>query len=60
MNSSVAGTVTARILADHFERVILVDPEIDDAKPKTRILQYHALHGEPTEYLPANNLTSSL
>ncbi|KAJ6569416.1 hypothetical protein B0H19DRAFT_1257065 [Mycena capillaripes] len=42
---SIAGTVTARILADHFERVILVDPEIlDNEKPKTRIMQYDAIH----------------
>ncbi|KAJ7630338.1 hypothetical protein FB45DRAFT_915234 [Roridomyces roridus] len=42
---SVAGIVTARILADHFEHVYLVDPEIGDMdKPKTRILQYHAGH----------------
>ncbi|KAJ7743833.1 hypothetical protein B0H16DRAFT_1727555 [Mycena metata] len=43
---SVAGSVTARILADHFERVILVDPEVDKVdEPKTRIMQYNALHG---------------
>ncbi|KAJ7680899.1 hypothetical protein DFH06DRAFT_1464974 [Mycena polygramma] len=42
---SIAGTVTARILADHFERVILVDPEIENnEKPKTRIMQYNASH----------------
>ncbi|KAJ7104737.1 hypothetical protein C8R44DRAFT_887182 [Mycena epipterygia] len=42
---SIAGTVTARILADHFERVVLVDPEIKDAeRPKTRIMQYNAVH----------------
>ncbi|KAJ7615031.1 hypothetical protein DFH06DRAFT_1240398, partial [Mycena polygramma] len=42
---SIAGTVTARILADHFERVILVDPEIENNdKPKTRIMQYNAAH----------------
>ncbi|KAJ7924324.1 hypothetical protein B0H13DRAFT_2315469 [Mycena leptocephala] len=42
---SVAGPVTARILADHFERVILIDPEINDnEKPKTRIMQYNAGH----------------
>ncbi|KAJ7785634.1 hypothetical protein B0H16DRAFT_1400210 [Mycena metata] len=43
---SVAGSVTARILADHFERVILVDPEVDKVdQPKTRIMQYNAMHG---------------
>ncbi|KAJ7085275.1 hypothetical protein C8R44DRAFT_752872 [Mycena epipterygia] len=42
---SVAGTVTARILADHFQRVVIVDPEIEDQeKPKTRIIQYNATH----------------
>ncbi|KAJ7122267.1 hypothetical protein C8R44DRAFT_785898 [Mycena epipterygia] len=42
---SVAGIVTARIFADHFERVVIVDPEIEDAdKPKTRIMQYNAVH----------------
>ncbi|KAJ7282835.1 hypothetical protein C8J57DRAFT_1499798 [Mycena rebaudengoi] len=42
---SIAGIITARICADHFERVILVDPETHDAeKPKTRILQYNAIH----------------
>ncbi|KAF8189174.1 hypothetical protein K438DRAFT_1971821 [Mycena galopus ATCC 62051] len=40
---SIAGTVTARILADHFERVILIDPEIENEK-KTRIMQYNAAH----------------
>ncbi|KAJ7086215.1 hypothetical protein C8R44DRAFT_893670 [Mycena epipterygia] len=42
---SISGIVTARILADHFERIVLVDPELeDDEKPKTRIIQYNALH----------------
>ncbi|KAF7367482.1 hypothetical protein MSAN_00811100 [Mycena sanguinolenta] len=37
--------ITARICADHFERVIIIDPEIEDPeKPKTRILQYNAMH----------------
>ncbi|KAF7340265.1 hypothetical protein MVEN_01945400 [Mycena venus] len=40
---SIAGTVSARVLADHFERVILVDPEIQNEK-KTRIMQYNAAH----------------
>ncbi|KAJ7681973.1 hypothetical protein DFH06DRAFT_1463838 [Mycena polygramma] len=43
---SIAGLVTARICADHFERVIIIDPEIQDSeKPKTRIMQYKAIHG---------------
>ncbi|KAJ7464584.1 hypothetical protein FB451DRAFT_1042298 [Mycena latifolia] len=43
---SIAGIVTARICADHFERVVVIDPEIQDAeKPKTRIMQYNAAHG---------------
>ncbi|KAJ7102596.1 hypothetical protein B0H15DRAFT_340077 [Mycena belliarum] len=42
---SVAGIVTARICADHFERVVIIDPEIQDSeKPKTRIAQYNAVH----------------
>ncbi|KAJ6573803.1 hypothetical protein DFH09DRAFT_1276888 [Mycena vulgaris] len=44
---SIAGTVTAHIIifADHFERVILGDPEIDDTeKFKTRVMQYNAAH----------------
>ncbi|KAF7364251.1 hypothetical protein MSAN_01084900 [Mycena sanguinolenta] len=41
---SISGMMTARILADHFERVIIVDPEIVEEKPKTRILQYNAAH----------------
>ncbi|KAF7328344.1 hypothetical protein MVEN_02549900 [Mycena venus] len=42
---SIAGTVAARVLTDHFERVILVDPELEDTeKPKTRIMQYNAGH----------------
>ncbi|KAJ7257644.1 hypothetical protein C8J57DRAFT_1234791 [Mycena rebaudengoi] len=35
---SIAGTVVARVLADHFDRVILVDPELLDLeKPKTQV-----------------------
>ncbi|KAJ7918520.1 hypothetical protein B0H13DRAFT_1992539 [Mycena leptocephala] len=42
---SIAGIVTARICADHFERVVVVDPDVQDAdKPKTRILQYDSAH----------------
>ncbi|KAJ7694491.1 hypothetical protein B0H16DRAFT_1485639 [Mycena metata] len=42
---SIAGMVTARICADHFERVIIIDPELKDAeKPRTRIMHYHAAH----------------
>ncbi|KAJ7711520.1 hypothetical protein B0H16DRAFT_1480304 [Mycena metata] len=42
---SIAGIVTARICADHFERVIIIDPELEDAeKPRTRIMQHHAAH----------------
>ncbi|KAJ7691856.1 hypothetical protein B0H16DRAFT_1486638 [Mycena metata] len=42
---SITGMVTARICADHFERVIIIDPELEDAeKPRTRIMQYHAAH----------------
>ncbi|KAJ6544473.1 hypothetical protein B0H19DRAFT_1267731 [Mycena capillaripes] len=43
---SIAGTVVARLLADHFERVILVDPELHDdvERPKSRVMQYNATH----------------
>ncbi|KAJ6544497.1 hypothetical protein B0H19DRAFT_1076603 [Mycena capillaripes] len=42
---SIAGIVAARICADHFERVIIIDPETQDSeKPKTRIMQFNALH----------------
>ncbi|KAF7330590.1 hypothetical protein MSAN_02459200 [Mycena sanguinolenta] len=42
---SIAGIITARICADHFEQVIIIDPEIEDPeRPKTRILQYNAAH----------------
>ncbi|KAJ7083481.1 hypothetical protein C8R44DRAFT_753495 [Mycena epipterygia] len=42
---SIAGIVTARICANHFERVIVVDPEIQySEKPKTRIMQYNSAH----------------
>ncbi|KAJ7631340.1 hypothetical protein DFH06DRAFT_1224277 [Mycena polygramma] len=43
---SISGIVAARICADHFERVVIIDPEIQDSeKPKTRIMQYTAVHG---------------
>ncbi|KAJ7643430.1 hypothetical protein DFH06DRAFT_1301329 [Mycena polygramma] len=43
---SISGIVAARICADHFERVIIIDPELHDSdKPKTRIMQYNAVHG---------------
>ncbi|KAJ6617878.1 hypothetical protein B0H10DRAFT_2032034 [Mycena sp. CBHHK59/15] len=33
---SIAGIVTARICADHFQRVIIIDPEMQDSeRPKT-------------------------
>lgn len=45
--NSIAGILVARVLADHFDRVILVDPELNDiGKPKTRIMQYNAAHSE--------------
>ncbi|KAJ6518128.1 hypothetical protein C8R47DRAFT_1232136 [Mycena vitilis] len=51
-SSSIAGIVTARICADHFERVIVVDPEIDDPdKPKTRLVQYNASHAFLTLFI---------
>ncbi|KAK6996502.1 hypothetical protein R3P38DRAFT_3071158, partial [Favolaschia claudopus] len=42
---SASGIVAARVLADHFERVLIVDPELQEPeKPKTRIMQYNASH----------------
>jgi hypothetical protein len=58
---SVAGPVTARILADHFERVILIDPEINDnEKPKTRIMQYNAGHCEIARSLSHKSVNAFL
>ncbi|KAJ7670770.1 hypothetical protein DFH06DRAFT_1320689 [Mycena polygramma] len=43
---SIAGIVAARICADHFEQVIIIDPELEECeKPKTRLMQYKAVHG---------------
>ncbi|KAF7306311.1 hypothetical protein MIND_00422200 [Mycena indigotica] len=39
---SVAGIVAARICADHFENVLVVDPDIEN--PGNRILQWNAAH----------------
>ncbi|KAJ7051157.1 hypothetical protein C8F01DRAFT_1263183 [Mycena amicta] len=39
---SVAGIVSARICADHFERVLVVEPDIEN--PGNRILQWNAAH----------------
>ncbi|KAJ7074105.1 hypothetical protein C8F01DRAFT_1272423 [Mycena amicta] len=42
---SVAGVLAARICSDHFESIVVVDPEIEDPdKPRTRIVQSDALH----------------
>ncbi|KAJ7051156.1 hypothetical protein C8F01DRAFT_1377091 [Mycena amicta] len=42
---SVSGTIAARICADHFERVVVVDPDIGNAeKDRTRIVQRNAAH----------------
>lgn len=53
---SIAGIITARICADHFEDVVVVDPEFTkvlEGGTKTRVVQYTALHGEPDSvYLP--------
>jgi hypothetical protein len=47
--NSIAGTVAA---SDHFEHVILVDPELQDIeKPKTRIMQYNAGHGKTVKLI---------
>jgi hypothetical protein len=44
---SAAGLLSARICADHFEDVVLIDPELSKSvagHPKTRIMQYQSLH----------------
>ncbi|KAJ7828097.1 hypothetical protein B0H13DRAFT_2373362 [Mycena leptocephala] len=59
VGGGITGTVTARVLADHFERVILVDPEIqDNEKPKTRIIQYNAVHCDVPEPLRSRRPTA--
>lgn len=45
---SIAGILTARIFADHFEKVVIVDPEFKqtlEGGRKTRVLQYNSFHG---------------
>ncbi|KAF7327955.1 hypothetical protein MKEN_00375700 [Mycena kentingensis (nom. inval.)] len=39
---SVAGILSARVCADHFERVLVVDPDIEN--PGKRIIQWNAAH----------------
>jgi hypothetical protein len=51
-SSSIAGLWTARVCADHFSRVVVVDPEVweegtgEPRKHKrARVPQYTSLHG---------------
>nr|GAT61414.1 predicted protein [Mycena chlorophos] len=42
---SVAGILAARVCSDHFEKVLVVDPDMDDPdKQSSRILQWRAMH----------------
>ncbi|TFL02255.1 hypothetical protein BDV98DRAFT_566970 [Pterulicium gracile] len=43
----VGGVLAAKACSDHFERVILVEPEFSktlSGKPKTRVMQYNSAH----------------
>jgi len=58
--SSLAGLLTARICADHFEKVYIIEPEawvftseegvqVESWKQKnkrTRVMQYYSAHGK--------------
>ena len=70
-SSSIAGIITARICHDHFERVIIVEPEAwlatkdgwkPDAKPtqktRARVMQYQSLNGAFVTYDRAQIMTS--
>lgn len=65
INRSYAGLSTARVLHDHFERVVIIEPEEwlreDDARrtdswnqeqKRVRIVQYHSLQSASIGYLP--------
>jgi hypothetical protein len=67
---SIAGLVTARICHDHFERVIIVEPEAwlttsegwDSAQQpqknrRTRIMQYESIQGQYISYCYYSTLT---
>ena len=46
---SISGLLAARVCADHFTDVLVIDPEmaeIQRTKPSARIPQYDSLHGE--------------
>ncbi|QJW90849.1 FAD-dependent monooxygenase [Spirosoma taeanense] len=47
IGSSMAGLITARVLADHFRQVILLEKDETDDEPKPRkgVPQGHHLHG---------------
>ncbi|KAF8577069.1 hypothetical protein K439DRAFT_587302 [Ramaria rubella] len=53
---SISGILTARVCADHFQRVLVVEPEppsMDITKPRSRILQRESLHAYTTFFLEA-------
>jgi hypothetical protein len=63
VSSSIAGLAAARICHDHFERVIIVEPEAwlttpegweSDREPmkrvRARVMQYQSLHGKSAAY----------
>ena len=71
VSSSIAGLATARVCHDHFERVVIVEPEAwlateegwkPDSDPtkrvRVRVLQYQALSGDlhPTSLLHTTNV----
>lgn len=53
----VGGVLAAKACSDHFERVILVEPEFSktlSGKPKTRVMQYNSAHGMYMSYVPCS------
>jgi hypothetical protein len=66
ISSSIAGLTAARICHDHFERVIIVEPEAwlvtpEGWKParepkkrtRARVMQYQSIHGKFVVYIYA-------
>ncbi|KAJ8472462.1 hypothetical protein ONZ45_g16642 [Pleurotus djamor] len=41
---SIAGMITARVCAEHFENVIVIDPDTSKDGTKSRVAQYDSLH----------------
>jgi hypothetical protein len=44
--SSIAGLVAARVLSDHFENVIVVEPDPELWEKRTRVPQWCHAHSE--------------